>query len=93
MTIVCNMVNCRYRKAEFCGNDFVILNGAGQCNVWYDKYGRPRAQPDYREAEKSNDFLRRGMEKQKKNDTEKEKLESNEGKKEVAKRDENAAAR
>ena len=40
-TVVCNK-NCQYRKAAFCGKDFVMLNQFGQCSEWFAKNGQPK---------------------------------------------------
>ena len=45
-TVVCNK-DCKYRKAVFCGKDFVMLNQFGMCNIWFDKNGRMRMVPAY----------------------------------------------
>ena len=45
-TIVCNK-NCQYRKAVFCGKDFVMLNQFGMCDIWFDKNGQMRMVPAY----------------------------------------------
>lgn len=45
-TVVCNR-DCKYRKAVFCGKDFVMLNQFGQCDIWFDKNGRMRMVPAY----------------------------------------------
>jgi hypothetical protein len=49
-TVVCNK-DCKYRKAMFCGQDFVMLNQFGQCVIWYYPNGSMRVTPDYREPE------------------------------------------
>lgn len=45
-TVVCNK-DCRYRKAVFCGRDFIILNQFGMCDIWFDKNGQMRMVPAY----------------------------------------------
>ena len=45
-TIVCNK-DCQYRKAVFCGKDFVMLNSFGQCDIWFNKNGQMRMVPNY----------------------------------------------
>ena len=45
-TVVCNK-DCQYRKAAFCGKDFVMLNQFGMCDIWFDKNGRIRMVPAY----------------------------------------------
>ena len=40
-TVVCNK-DCKYRKATFCGKDFVMLNSLGQCSEWFAKNGQPK---------------------------------------------------
>lgn len=45
-TVVCNK-DCKYRKAVFCGKDFVMLNQFGMCDIWFDKNGRIRMVPAY----------------------------------------------
>ena len=45
-TVVCNK-DCKYRKAVFCGKDFVMLNQFGMCNIWFDKNGQMRIVPNY----------------------------------------------
>ena len=45
-TVVCNK-NCQYRKAVFCGKDFVMLNQFGQCDIWFNKNGQMRMVPNY----------------------------------------------
>ena len=45
-TVVCNK-DCKYRKAVFCGKDFVMLNQFGMCNIWFDKNGQMRMVPNY----------------------------------------------
>ena len=45
-TVVCNK-NCQYRRAVFCGKDFVMLNQFGQCDIWFNKNGQMRMVPNY----------------------------------------------
>ena len=45
-TVVCNK-DCRYRKAVFCGKDFVMLNQFGMCDIWFNKNGQMRMVPNY----------------------------------------------
>ena len=45
-TVVCNK-DCKYRRAVFCGRDFVMLNQFGMCNIWFDKNGQMRMVPNY----------------------------------------------
>ena len=45
-TVVCNK-DCQYRKAAFCGKDFVMLNQFGMCDIWFDKNGQMRMVPNY----------------------------------------------
>ena len=45
-TVVCNK-KCQYRKAVFCGKDFVMLNQFGQCDIWFNKNGQMRMVPNY----------------------------------------------
>ena len=40
-TVICNK-DCKYRKAVFCGKDFVMLNSLGQCSEWFAKNGQPK---------------------------------------------------
>ena len=49
MTIICSNKSCKYRKAVFCGRAFVGINQFGQCLVWFDKEGRLRAVPNYKD--------------------------------------------
>ena len=54
-TIVCNK-NCQYRKAVFCGKDFVMLNQFGQCSEWFAKNGQPKIIFDFNRQATSNPF-------------------------------------
>lgn len=54
-TIVCNK-NCQYRKAVFCGKDFVMLNSFGQCSEWFAKNGQPKIIFDFNRQSTSNPF-------------------------------------
>ena len=45
-TVVCNK-DCQYRRAVFCGKDFVMLNQFGQCDIWFNKNGQMRMVPNY----------------------------------------------
>lgn len=45
-TVVCNK-DCQYRKAVFCGKDFVMLNQFGMCDIWFNKNGQMRMVPNY----------------------------------------------
>lgn len=45
-TVICNK-DCQYRKAVFCGKDFVMLNSFGQCDIWFNKNGQMRMVPNY----------------------------------------------
>ena len=54
-TVVCNK-NCQYRKAVFCGKDFVMLNSFGQCNEWFAKNGQPKIIFDFNRQPTSNPF-------------------------------------
>lgn len=46
-TVICGNSNCTNRKGEFCGLDFVSLNGIGQCLVYFSKTGSPLSFPDW----------------------------------------------
>ena len=52
-TIVCNK-DCQYRKAVFCGKDFVMLNQFGQCSEWFAKNGQPKVIFDFNRQPTSN---------------------------------------
>ena len=54
-TVVCNK-NCQYRKAVFCGKDFVMLNQFGQCSEWFAKNGQPKIIFDFNRQSTSNPF-------------------------------------
>ena len=54
-TVVCNK-NCQYRKAVFCGKDFVMLNPLGQCSEWFAKNGQPKIIFDFNRQPTSNPF-------------------------------------
>ena len=54
-TVVCNK-NCQYRKAAFCGKDFVMLNSFGQCSEWFAKNGQPKIIFDFNRQTTSNPF-------------------------------------
>ena len=54
-TIVCNK-DCQYRKAVFCGKDFVMLNSFGQCSEWFAKNGQPKIIFDFNRQSTSNPF-------------------------------------
>ena len=54
-TVVCNK-NCQYRKAVFCGKDFVMLNPLGQCSEWFAKNGQPKITFDFNRQPTSNPF-------------------------------------
>ena len=58
-TIVCNK-NCQYRKAVFCGKDFVMLNQFGQCSEWFAKNGQPKIIFDFNRQSTSNPFADAG---------------------------------
>ena len=58
-TIVCNK-NCQYRKAVFCGKDFVMLNQFGQCSEWFAKNGQPKIIFDFNRQATSNSFADAG---------------------------------
>ena len=58
-TIVCNK-NCQYRKAVFCGKDFVVLNSFGQCSEWFAKNGQPKIIFDFNGQPTSNPFADAG---------------------------------
>ena len=65
-TVVCNK-NCQYRKAAFCGKDFVMLNQFGQCSEWFAKNGQPKSNVDFNRQPPSKPFADAGsMEKKKK---------------------------
>lgn len=52
-TVVCNNTNCKYKSANnFCGKDFVMLNGLGACLCWWQPDGNFRGGQmwDYAEA-------------------------------------------
>ena len=57
--VVCNK-DCRYRKAVFCGKDFVILNSFGQCSEWFAKNGQPKIIFDFNRQPTSNPFADAG---------------------------------
>ena len=54
-TVVCNK-DCQYRKAVFCGKDFVMLNQFGQCSEWFAKNGQPKIIFDFNRQPTSNPF-------------------------------------
>ena len=54
-TVVCNK-DCQYRKAVFCGKDFVMLNPLGQCSEWFAKNGQPKIIFDFNRQPTSNPF-------------------------------------
>ena len=54
-TVVCNK-DCQYRKAAFCGKDFVMLNQFGQCSEWFAKNGQPKIIFDFNRQPTSNPF-------------------------------------
>ena len=58
-TVVCNK-NCQYRKAAFCGKDFVMLNQFGQCSEWFAKNGQPKIIFDFNRQPTSNPFADAG---------------------------------
>ena len=58
-TIVCNK-DCQYRKAVFCGKDFVMLNSFGQCSEWFAKNGQPKIIFDFNRQPTSNPFADAG---------------------------------
>ena len=58
-TIVCNK-DCQYRKAVFCGKDFVVLNSFGQCSEWFAKNGQPKIIFDFNGQPTSNPFADAG---------------------------------
>lgn len=53
-TIICKHPYCPNRKGVFCGQDIVSINMHGQCLVFYDELGQPRAfpVPDRNQVEK-----------------------------------------
>ena len=54
-TVVCNK-DCQYRKAAFCGKDFVMLNQFGQCSEWFTKNGQPKIIFDFNRQPTSSPF-------------------------------------
>ena len=58
-TVVCNK-NCQYRKAVFCGKDFVMLNSLGQCSEWFAKNGQPKIIFGFNGQPTSNPFADAG---------------------------------
>ena len=58
-TVVCNK-NCQYRKAAFCGKDFVMLNQFGMCSEWFAKNGQPKIIFDFNRQPTSNPFADAG---------------------------------
>ena len=54
-TVVCNK-DCKYRKAVFCGKDFIMLNQFGQCSEWFAKNGQPKIIFDFNRQSTSNPF-------------------------------------
>lgn len=58
-TVVCNK-DCQYRKAVFCGKDFVMLNPLGQCSEWFTKNGQPKIIFDFSGQPTSNPFADAG---------------------------------
>ena len=58
-TVVCNK-NCQYRRATFCGKDFVMLNSLGQCSEWFAKNGQPKTIFDFNRQSTSNPFADAG---------------------------------
>ena len=58
-TIVCNK-NCQYRKAVFCGKDFVMRNQFGQCSEWFAKNGQPKIIFDFNRQATSDPFADAG---------------------------------
>ena len=58
-TIVCNK-NCQYRKAAFCGKDFVMLNSFGHSSEGFAKNGQPKIIFDFNRQPTSNSFADAG---------------------------------
>ena len=58
-TVVCDK-NCQYRKAVFCGKDFVMLNPLGQCSEWFAKNGQPKIIFGFNGQPTSNPFADAG---------------------------------
>ena len=58
-TVICNK-DCQYRKAVFCGKDFVTLNSLGQCSEWFAKNGQPKIIFDFSGQPTSNPFADAG---------------------------------
>ena len=58
-TVVCNK-DCKYRKAVFCGKDFVMLNSLGQCSEWFAKNGQPKIIFGFNGQPTSNPFADAG---------------------------------
>ena len=58
-TVVCNK-DCQYRKAVFCGKDFVMLNSFGQCSEWFAKNGQPKIIFNFSGQPTSNPFADAG---------------------------------
>ena len=58
-TVICNK-DCKYRKAVFCGKDFVMLNPLGQCSEWFAKNGQPKIIFDFNRQPTSNPFADAG---------------------------------
>ena len=85
-TVICNK-NCQYRKAAFCGKDFVMLNQFGQCSEWFAKNGQPKIIFGFNGQPTSNPFADAGSmdaTEQKPPDT-----QSSEGKIQTGEKDEN----
>ena len=59
-TVICNK-DCKYRKAVFCGKDFVMLNSLGQCSEWFAKNGQPKIIFDFSGQPTSNPFADAGF--------------------------------
>ena len=58
-TVICNK-DCKYRKAVFCGKDFVMLNPLGQCSEWFAKNGQPKIIFGFNGQPTSNPFADAG---------------------------------
>ena len=54
MNVICENRSCKYcGNGGFCRNDYVMLNAAGCCDIWWNKNVTPRQFPFYNDAEAS----------------------------------------
>lgn len=41
MNVICKNTRCRFCKSGFCSRQYVVLNKAGGCSLWFTREGIP----------------------------------------------------